>query len=218
VTHKGKRRLAWIVGGGSALAIAALVFLWPRKAGASSRGIVGIWLDGPSDEIDDQLNALFGSSDIPLWFAFACAELESGFNARAYNPERGANTPEGEGSYGLFQIYWKAHQAALEAQHITQADLYDPRVNAIYWRAYVLRLASQVGATKNDAPSWEAVRLRLAGDRDGRPDDASDQARLDRYRPIAAKWQGRLGGESSSSRTTRGRRPFSSHFPQGIAG
>lgn len=189
MTSKGKRTLAWVVGGLAAVTVGALVFLWPRRAGASG-GTVSIW--AVDADLQVLLEDLFANSPIPLWFAYACAELESGFNPREYNPERAANPGEGNGSYGLFQVFWHAHQAALEAQGTSREDLYDPRVNAVYWRAYVLRLAEQVGATKADAPSWEAVRLRLAGDRDGQVDSADDSARLARYRPVAAKWQERL--------------------------
>lgn len=41
--------------------------------------------------------------------AAAIALAESGGDPSAYNPETQACTPEGEGSYGLWQIYKKAH-------------------------------------------------------------------------------------------------------------
>jgi Lysozyme like domain len=56
--------------------------------------------------------------------AVAIALAESGGNARAYNPEKQSNTPDGKGSYGLWQIYLKAHP------EFTNLDLYDPQTNA----------------------------------------------------------------------------------------
>lgn len=56
--------------------------------------------------------------------AAGIAMAESGGDPRAYNPETAANTPEGKGSYGLWQIYLKDHP------EFTNADLYDPPTNA----------------------------------------------------------------------------------------
>jgi hypothetical protein len=56
--------------------------------------------------------------------AVAVALAESGGNARAYNPEKQAGTPDGKGSYGLWQIYLNAHP------EFTNQDLYDPQTNA----------------------------------------------------------------------------------------
>lgn len=56
--------------------------------------------------------------------AAAVALAESGGNPTAYNPEREAGTPEGKGSYGLWQIYLHAHPE-FEGQ-----NLYDPETNA----------------------------------------------------------------------------------------
>lgn len=55
----------------------------------------------------------------------ALAESNGG-DETAYNPESGAagGTPAGQGSYGLWQIYWKKHQ------NFDQASLYDPQYNA----------------------------------------------------------------------------------------
>lgn len=56
--------------------------------------------------------------------AAAVALAESGGDPRAYNPETQACTPEGEGSYGLWQVYHKKH-------HEFPADaLFDPATNA----------------------------------------------------------------------------------------
>lgn len=195
MTKAQKRGLAIAAAVVGAIGVVA-AFFWPRRSSASSApGDADVWL---TSDVHELLDELFASTPIPLWFAYACAELESGFSPSRYNPERGAvgrtgHNPDTDGSYGVFQIFWHAHQAALEAQGTSRQDLFDPRVNAVYWRALVLRLADQVGASKSDAPSWERVRLRLAGDRDGREDSADDAARIARYRPVAAKWQSRLG-------------------------
>lgn len=41
--------------------------------------------------------------------AIAVALAESAGNTEAYNPETAAGTPEGMGSYGLWQVYLKVH-------------------------------------------------------------------------------------------------------------
>jgi len=58
--------------------------------------------------------------------AAAIAQAESSGNVRAYNPETKARggTPAGQGSYGLWQIYLKAHP------EFAGQNLYDPATNA----------------------------------------------------------------------------------------
>lgn len=56
--------------------------------------------------------------------AAAIALAESGGDPSAYNPETQACTPEGEGSYGLWQIYKKVHP------EFACLDLTDPQQNA----------------------------------------------------------------------------------------
>lgn len=56
--------------------------------------------------------------------AVAIAYAESGGNPSNYNPETAANTPNGMGSVGLWQIYRKAHP------DLAHMDLLDPQVNA----------------------------------------------------------------------------------------
>ena len=56
--------------------------------------------------------------------AVAIALAESGGETGAYNPELQAGTPVGQGSYGLWQIYLKAHP------EFSSWDLYDPQSNA----------------------------------------------------------------------------------------
>jgi hypothetical protein len=69
-------------------------------------------------------NAGFSGSDLDTAVAIALAE--SSGNARIYNPEPGAagGTPQGQGSYGLWQIYLKDHP------EFAGQDLYDPQTNA----------------------------------------------------------------------------------------
>lgn len=64
----------------------------------------------------------FTGESLPIAISIALAE--SSGNPVAYNPETQANTPEGKGSFGLWQIYLKAHPE-FEGQ-----NLYDPQVNA----------------------------------------------------------------------------------------
>jgi hypothetical protein len=56
--------------------------------------------------------------------AAAVALAESGGDPQAYNPETQACTPSGEGSFGLWQIYRKAHP------EFACQDLTDPQTNA----------------------------------------------------------------------------------------
>lgn len=67
-----------------------------------------------------------GFSGCDLVIAVAVALAESGGNARAYNPESAARggTPQGQGSYGLWQIYEKQHP------EFQGEDLFDPQKNA----------------------------------------------------------------------------------------
>lgn len=65
--------------------------------------------------------------------AIAIALAESSGNPVAYNPETAAKTPDGMGSYGLWQIYKKAHP------EYNNVDLFDPQLNAN--AAYAIYLA-----------------------------------------------------------------------------
>lgn len=65
-----------------------------------------------------------GFRDTNLITAVAIAYAESGGNPSNYNPETAAGTPSGMGSYGLWQIYRKAHP------EFTGWDLNDPATNA----------------------------------------------------------------------------------------
>ncbi len=68
--------------------------------------------------------AAAGFSGADLVTAVAIALAESGGNPSAYNPETAAGTPQGQGSYGLWQIYLYAHP---EYQGV---NLFDPATNA----------------------------------------------------------------------------------------
>lgn len=65
-----------------------------------------------------------GFSGNDLNTAVAIALAESGGRPVTYNPETAAGTPDGEGSYGLWQIYLHAHP------EYAYANLYDPQTNA----------------------------------------------------------------------------------------
>ena len=67
-------------------------------------------------------NAGFTGADLQTAVAIALAE--SGGNPVTYNPETAAGTPDGEGSYGLWQIYLNAHP------EFAMQNLYDPQTNA----------------------------------------------------------------------------------------
>lgn len=75
-------------------------------------------------------NAGFTGDDLQTAVAIALAESQG--NPNAYNPETAAGTPQGKGSYGLWQIYLKAHP------EFAGQNLYDPQTNAnAAYRVYV---------------------------------------------------------------------------------
>lgn len=65
-----------------------------------------------------------GFTGVDLITATAIALAESSGDPNAYNPEVAAGTPDGQGSYGLWQIYLKAHP------EFAGENLYDPQTNA----------------------------------------------------------------------------------------
>jgi hypothetical protein len=73
-----------------------------------------------------QVAANAGFSGPDLATAVAIALAESGGNPAAYNREPGARggTPQGQGSYGLWQIYLKKHP------EFAGQNLFDPQTNA----------------------------------------------------------------------------------------
>jgi len=71
-----------------------------------------------------QYAAAAGFSGADLVTAVAIALAESGGNPQAYNPETAAGAPQGQGSFGLWQIYLAAHP------EFTGEDLTDPQTNA----------------------------------------------------------------------------------------
>lgn len=78
----------------------------------------------PTEIKNFAVNAGFSGDDLVTAIAVALAESRG--NPRAYNPETAANTPQGLGSRGLWQIYAKAHP-----EFGPNFDmLYDPQLNA----------------------------------------------------------------------------------------
>jgi len=77
---------------------------------------------GYADIFPLAINAGFSGQDADTATAIALAE--SSGNPNAYNPETAAHTPQGLGSYGLWQVYLKAHP------EFTGVNLYDPQLNA----------------------------------------------------------------------------------------
>jgi hypothetical protein len=73
-----------------------------------------------------QYAAAAGFTGADLLTAVDIALAESGGNPAAYNPETAASggTPQGQGSYGLWQIYLKMHP------EFSGEDLTDPQTNA----------------------------------------------------------------------------------------
>ena len=173
------RRVWWVVGIGALLG-GAVALLWPRSAFATTGGTMTL------TQIQNLILDVFRGSGIPLWFAMANANLESAFNPNAH---RGGN----ESSWGLMQINWNAHEAALRARGIeSPQELTDPLVNLTYWRDLVGRLASQEGATESGGiEDWGRVRLRLAGVRRSAFGGATAARILGRFRPVAARWLAR---------------------------
>lgn len=94
--------------------IAWIIYMVNKKTNSDSLSTVEI--------VTHARNAGFDGSDLIVAVAIALAE--SGGNPRAYNPEIAAGTPQGMGSYGLWQIYRKVHP------EFTTWNLYDPATNA----------------------------------------------------------------------------------------
>jgi hypothetical protein len=68
-------------------------------------------------------NAGFSGDDLATAVAVALVESEGG-NPQAYNPETAAGAPQGQGSFGLWQIYLHAHP------EYAGVNLFDPQTNA----------------------------------------------------------------------------------------
>lgn len=69
-------------------------------------------------------NAGFPGADLATAVAIALAETNPPGNENSYNPEAQKGTPQGQGSYGLWQIYlWKHPEFA-------GLNLMDPQTNA----------------------------------------------------------------------------------------
>lgn len=66
----------------------------------------------------------FSGRDLNVAVAVALAESVPSGNPNSYNPETQAGTPQGQGSYGLWQIYLKVHP------EFSGWNLFDPMQNA----------------------------------------------------------------------------------------
>lgn len=111
--------------------IVVLFLLYEAYITESGPGGGAGW-QSPSAIYGYAVNAGFSGED--LITAVAVALAESGGNADAYNPEILAGAPNGQGSFGLWQIYLGDHP------EFSGQNLYDPQTNAnaafsIYRRA-----------------------------------------------------------------------------------
>lgn len=77
----------------------------------------------PAQIADLASRAGFSGDDLAVAVAVALAESRGG-DPNAYNPELQVGTPEGLGSYGLWQIYLFKHP------EFSGSNLYDPQTNA----------------------------------------------------------------------------------------
>lgn len=120
-----------------------------------------------------QVAAAAGFSGADLVTAVAVALAESNGNTASYNPETQAGAPQGQGSYGLWQIFLAAHP------EFAGEDLTDPQTNAnaaysIYavagnnftpwstynsgkFRSYLATAAAGVGPLTLDAATGQPV-------------------------------------------------------------
>lgn len=110
------------------------IFLWllykKESSGVAADAGVGDMISVPSSgKLSAQdlahLAANAGFSGEDLIIAVAVALAESGGDTSAYNPEVKAGTPTGQGSFGLWQIYLKAHP------EFQSWNLYDPHQNVV---------------------------------------------------------------------------------------
>lgn len=87
-------------------------------------GLAGLAGLDPYSLVTLAQNAGFTGPDV--YTAAAIALAESGGNPNNYNPETAARggTPQGQGSYGLWQVYLKMHP------EFAGENLYDPQTNA----------------------------------------------------------------------------------------
>jgi len=91
-----------------------------------TRRLGDLGLLSPADIQVYAANAGFSGQDLATAVAIALAESFPSGNPNSYNPETKAagGTPQGQGSYGLWQIYLKKHP------EFAGANLYDPQTNA----------------------------------------------------------------------------------------
>lgn len=90
------------------------------------RHLGDVGLLSPADIQTFAANAGFSGPDLATAVAIALAESFPSGNPNSYNPETKAagGTPQGQGSYGLWQIYLKKHP------EFAGSNLYDPQTNA----------------------------------------------------------------------------------------
>lgn len=96
----------------------AILFLWLQNG--ETGNVTNTY--GFADLLKLAQNAGFTGQDAIT--AAAVAQAESAGNPNAYNPETAAGTPDGKGSYGLWQIYLNAHP------EYEGVNLNDPQTNA----------------------------------------------------------------------------------------
>lgn len=97
-----------------------------RPMRAIRRGLGDIGLLSAADIATYAANAGFSGQDLATAVAIALAESLPSGNPNSYNPETKAagGTPQGQGSYGLWQIYLKKHP------EFAGQNLFDPQTNA----------------------------------------------------------------------------------------
>ena len=91
-----------------------------RRRGVS--GLAGLAGLDPGTIESYAQNAGFTGADLTT--AVAVALAESGGNPNAYNAETAAGAPQGQGSFGLWQVYLYKHP------QFAGQNLYDPQTNA----------------------------------------------------------------------------------------
>lgn len=91
-----------------------------------TRRMGDLGLLSPADIATYAANAGFSGPDLATAVAIALAESFPSGNPNSYNPESGARggTPQGKGSYGLWQIYLNKHP------EFAGQNLFDPQTNA----------------------------------------------------------------------------------------
>lgn len=103
-----------------AIIAALLGGIWLLNRNISAGGAFNI--QAPTTIAGWASSAGFSGQDLVI--AVAVAYAESSGDPNAYNPESQVGTPQGQGSYGLWQIYLYKHP------EFQGQDLFDPQTNA----------------------------------------------------------------------------------------